>query len=334
MTCLGSNILLRNEGDGTFADVTAAAGVDDPRWSTGAAFLDFDLDGRLDLFVQNYVDWTVEQHRPCFTGGKLVYCTPDQFEGNARVALPQPRGREVRGRLGRRPGSRRRRARASGSASRTSTGTAWPDIYCANDTTANFLFHNLGTARFEEVGAVCRAPGTARTARKKPGMGVDAADYDGDGRPDLVVTNFQGETNSLLPERRQARYSPRFRALPAPRRRASPGSGSASDGSTTTPTAWWTWSSRTAHVYDNGPELDPPVPSAQPPTLYRNTGGGRFADVTDRSGKRFGAPDDGPRPRHARISTTTETWTSSSPRTEDRRRSSRTSAATRTPGSP
>ncbi|HEV8630500.1 MAG TPA: CRTAC1 family protein [Thermoanaerobaculia bacterium] len=194
---LGPNQLFRNDGDGRFTEVTAAAGVGDPAWSAGAAFADVDRDGDLDLYVADYADFTPAKHKDCRepTSGIVGYCKPQAYRG-----LPDHFYRN---------GGDGRFVDATAAAGLAGPalhglgvgfadldGDGWPDLYVADDLDPNLLFHNRGDGTFEEVGALS---GTALSpqAKAEAGMGVDLDDYDGDGRLDVVVTNFDLETYAL-----------------------------------------------------------------------------------------------------------------------------------------
>ncbi|MGE5276288.1 MAG: CRTAC1 family protein [Acidobacteriota bacterium] len=197
VTNFGSNILYRNNGDGTFTDVTEKAGVAGSGWSTSAAFADFDGDGFLDLFVVRYLDYSVEKNYFCGDAvkGKRDYCHP---------SLYPPIGNLVFHNNG--DGSFTDVTASSGIAASLGKGLGVvvadvdddgkPDVYVANDTTMNFLFHNLGGMKFEDVSLISGA-GVNSAGRAFGGMGVSAGDMDGDGRIDLLVANFEAEPNSL-----------------------------------------------------------------------------------------------------------------------------------------
>ena len=196
VTALGSNTLYRNNGDGTFADVTAAAGVDDPRWSTAAAFVDYDRDGDLDLFVTNYLDFSRTANKQCFDpAGARDYCGPRSYrpvpdrlfrnEGNGRFAdVSEPSGI----------------ARADGAGLGVATGDfngdGWLDLYVANDAMPNQLWINQKNGTFADEGPLS---GSALNAAGNPegSMGVASGDYDRDGDEDLFVTNIIAETFAL-----------------------------------------------------------------------------------------------------------------------------------------
>jgi enediyne biosynthesis protein E4 len=197
VTAYGPNQLFRNEGDGTFTDVTAAAGAGEASWSSSAAFADADGDGDLDLYVADYVLFSLDSYPLCGEpeSGLRSYCHPEVFPG-----LPD-RFYRNRG-----DGTFEDATAAAGfaAADGKGLGVIWgdldgdgrPDLYVADDTTPNFLFHNRGDGTFEDLSLVS---GTAFNAEGKAeaGMGVDLADLDGDGLPELVVTNFDLETNAL-----------------------------------------------------------------------------------------------------------------------------------------
>jgi hypothetical protein len=200
VTAYGRSILYRNNGDGTFTDVTARAGVATPGWTTSAVWFDYDNDGRLDLFVCSYVQYQLSQ------GGLLCadrkdgrlyrhYCIPHLFKPTHSVLWHNngdgtfaPAGQDTD--LGRAFG------KALGVVATDVNNDGLMDLFVANDTTQNFLFLNRGGGRWQEsglkAGVAFSADGNLRS-----GMGVDAADFNGDGWQDLIVANIDHETYSL-----------------------------------------------------------------------------------------------------------------------------------------
>jgi len=202
VTCLGGNILYRNNGNGTFTDITAKAGVADGRWSTGAAFGDFDGDGFVDLMVTNYVDFHLNDlpgfgSAPfCKYRGIDVQCGPRGLRG-AGDALFHNNG----------DGTFTNVSKSAGVDDPNGyygLGVLWadfnntgrPDIYVANDSTPKFLYKNLGSGKFKEIGL---ESGTAVSddGSEQASMGLAIGDYNHTGRPSLYVTNFSDE-NDLL----------------------------------------------------------------------------------------------------------------------------------------
>ncbi len=190
------NTLLRNNGDGTFSDVTQKAGVGGPRdlWGTSCAFADFNADGWLDLYVTDYVKYNPKI--PYCQYGKIKGgCTPNEYQSQRNLLF-----------INNRKGAFTERAKEAGVEGSKGAGLGVvcadfdndgkTDIYLANDGTPNTLFRNLGNGRFEDV-TLTAGVGYSENGTMQAGMGTDAADFDGDGLFDIVVTNFQHESNAL-----------------------------------------------------------------------------------------------------------------------------------------
>jgi len=197
VTSLGSNQLFRNRGDGTFVDMTAASKTDDPRWSTSATFFDYDRDGRLDLFVVNYVDFAVAMKRECFSsGGARDYCnpvvytpTPDRlFHNNGDGTFTD---------VSAKAGITRATGRGLGVLAADFNDDGWTDLYVANDGDANQLWINeRGSGVFRDD-ALLAGVAVSRTGQAQGSMGIDLADIDRDGDEDLFVTNLDNESNTF-----------------------------------------------------------------------------------------------------------------------------------------
>src|SRR5438445_1737291 len=198
VTGYGGNYLYHNNGDGTCTDVTKKAGVGGGGWSTSAGWIDYDRDGRLDLFVGRYVEWDFDlgsvycgEIRP----GYRAYCHPDNFKGATNLLYHQRADgtfEDVSARAGMvDPGGK-----ALGVAFGDFDNDGWPDIFVANDSVRQSLYHNRGDGTFEDI-AVRSGAGYDENGKTFAGMGVDAADYDNDGWPDVFITTLSNETYPL-----------------------------------------------------------------------------------------------------------------------------------------
>jgi len=195
VTAYGGNKLYHNNGNGTFSDVTEKAGVAGSGWSTSAAWVDLDGDGLLDLVVLRYIQWDWDdvwcgEHREGYRG----YCHPDVFQPISMLVYHNNGDgtfTEEAHKLG-----LDKPAKALGIAIADYDHDGHPDIFVANDSMIEFLFHNKGNGTFEEVGleAEIAVDGEGRTFA---GMGTDFADYNNDGLPDLVVDNLANQKYAL-----------------------------------------------------------------------------------------------------------------------------------------
>ncbi len=199
VTNVGRNTLYRNKGDGTFQDVTAAAGLTREGFSASATWLDYDNDGNPDLYVVRYLEYVPSLARSCSENGVRVYCHPRIFNGQGDL-LYRGRGDGSFEDVSRKAGISRggpADGKGLGVVAADFDGDGLQDLYVANDTTSNFLWHNRGDGTFVDVaydwGVALSAAGKAQA-----GMGVDCADVKGAGQLAIHVTNFSSETNNLF----------------------------------------------------------------------------------------------------------------------------------------
>ncbi len=288
VTNYGSNQLWRNRGDGTFEDVTAKAGVDDPRWSVSATWVDYDRDGWLDLYVGNYFRHSIETDRRVCRMAKQArdYCGPLKGAGDPD-SLFRNRGDGTFDDASDASGIRKAYGGALGVVAADFNGDRWPDIYVANDGVANQLWINQKDGRFVNeallAGAAVNKDGMAEAS-----MGVDAADFDGDGDEDLFMTHLRQETNTLYVNDGQGWFEDSSVSM---------GLANPSFAYTGFGTAWID--------YDNDGWLDllavngavrklqalvdvsDPYPLHQTDQLFRNLGNGSYREVTESAGPAF-----------------------------------------------
>ena len=278
-------MLYLNNGDGSFKDISKEAGIVGFHWSTGGAFLDYDNDGDLDLYVTHYGQWKLpDDKEPC---GKLVaptYCLPTSIKP-ARHVLYRNNGNGTFTDATEAAGVGRTDGRGFGVVAADLNGDGRIDLYVANDMCPNFVFLNRGDGTFEDV---TESSGAGYDAHGKThaGMGVDAEDIDGDGRPDLLVSNYWNEPNSMYMNLGSGMFEDR-----------TPTSGMATD---STPWVGWGCSlsdfdndgwldcfATNGHVDNNLDLLGYNSPYAQPPLLHRNMEGRRFRLSTRDAGPYF-----------------------------------------------
>jgi hypothetical protein len=284
VTALGLNTLYRNNHDGTFTDVTATAGVagSPTQWSTSSGFFDYDRDGRLDLFVVNYVDYHPDNNPYCGLkkDGYRMYCDPKVFDGTAD-RLYHNNGDGTFTDVSRRAGIANPAGKGLGVTFCDVDRDGWPDIYVANDTVRNFLYRNKHDGTFEDV-TYAAGVGFDSNGKPRAGMGVDCADLDGNGLPDLFVTNFSEELNALFMNRGDGTFDDRA-SMPGLRSAyLALGFGTKlfdmdNDGDLDIYVT-------NGHVIDNVRLYQPNLSYAERDLLYENVGGGVFQDVTAQAG--------------------------------------------------
>jgi hypothetical protein len=185
VTNYGKNILYHNNGDGTFTDVTAKAGVAGGGWSVSAGFFDYDNDGKLDLFVTRYMDWDTKHNKDC-GGNYHTYCPPEEYPATTNI-LYHNNGDGTFTDVSQRSGIAAKKGRALGVGFADYDGDGFTDIFVSNDGMQQYLYHNNGNGTFTEVGLESGAA-LSEDGRRMSGMGVVFQDYDNDGRPDVMVT--------------------------------------------------------------------------------------------------------------------------------------------------
>jgi hypothetical protein len=198
VTGYGGNTLYHNNRDGTFTDVTKAAGVAAGGWSASAGFFDYDNDGKLDLFVTRYIDWTFATNRYCgeHKAGYRAYCHPDNYDGATNI-LYHNNGDGTFSDVSAKAGIANPNGKGLGVSFADYDGDGFIDIFVANDSVQCFLYHNNGNGTFTEVGLLAGV-GYNEDGKTFAGMGADFTDFDNDGRPDIVVTDLSNERYMLF----------------------------------------------------------------------------------------------------------------------------------------
>jgi hypothetical protein len=270
VTGYGGNTLYHNNGDGTFTDVTARAGVATGGWSTSAGFLDYDNDGKLDLFVARYLEWSFADDRFCGEkkpGGR-AYCHPDNYPGIASV-LYHNNGDGTFTDVSRKAGIANPAGKSLGVAFADFDGDGWTDIYVANDSVQCFLYRNNHDGTFTDV-SLTAGVGFNEDGKTFAGMGVDFADYDNDGRPDIFVTDLSDQRYMLYHNNGDGTFTDATEQSGVGRATLKYSGWSArfvdidNDG-------WKDLFIAQGHVMDNIEVTSPNLRYAQPPLLLRNS---------------------------------------------------------------
>lgn len=269
VTSYGKNILYHNNGDGTFTDVTAKAGVAGGGWSVSAGFFDYDNDGKLDLFVTRYMEWDTKHSKNC-GGNYHTYCPPEEFPATTNI-LYHNNGDGTFTDVSQRSGIAAKKGRALGVAFADYDGDGYTDIFVANDGMQQYLFHNNGDGTFKEVSLEA---GTAlsQDGRRLSGMGVVFQDYDNDGRPDVIVTELPREIYGVYHNDGDGTFT--YRSLET-------GLGLLSSGSSGWGVGledfdndgWKDLFVAQGHVLDNVEQIDPSLHYLEPPLLAMNRNG-------------------------------------------------------------
>jgi enediyne biosynthesis protein E4 len=286
----GRCILFHNNGDGTFTDVTAKAGVENSgRWGSSAAWFDYDNDGRLDLVITNYVDWAPDNNFWCGDHGPGLrsYCHPDNYHGQA-PALYHNNGDGTFTDVSLRSGVGAKAGNGLGVVTFDYDDDGWQDIFIANDSMPNFLFHNNRDGTFREVGYTAGVA-VSMDGTSEAGMGVDAADASGNGRMDLMVTHLDSQLARFYQNMGRGVFDDAtLRSKISYATFHMSGFGTRfmdydNDG-------WRDVFMADGHILDNIERYRSGVRYAEPKLMFRNRGRGIFEDVSDRLGADFQRP--------------------------------------------
>jgi hypothetical protein len=290
----GKNVLYHNNGDGTFTDVSVKAGVEGTktRWGTGCAFIDYDRDGKLDLFVANYIDLDlatapVPESGPCLYKGVMVACGPPGLKGGTNI-LYHNNGDGTFTDVSESAGILKANGTFGlGVLTADFDNDGWPDIYVANDSTASALYQNKKDGKFEDIGVEA---GCVLSPDGKPqaGMGVSAADYDLDGNLDILKTNFAGDTPSLYHNRGNADFDDA--TFPAGLGLHTQYLGWGCGFFDMDNDGWQDILLCNGHVYPEVEQLKTEAGYAQRKILYRNLRNGRFEEVSELVGPGINVP--------------------------------------------
>ncbi|MEQ1472559.1 MAG: CRTAC1 family protein [Candidatus Acidiferrum sp.] len=289
VTALGQSHLFHNNGNGTFTDVTKSAGLWGPsEFSTGAAWVDYDRDGKLDLVVANYVQWTEQNDIYCtLDGSRKSYCTPESYKGTSARLWHNLGGGKFEDAT-QKAGLGDPTSKSLGITVLDYNGDGWPDILIANDTQPNKLYLNKKDGTFEErgifAGVAFSEDGVARA-----GMGVDAADYDRSGRPSVLVSNFSNQMVSLFHNEGNGLFVDEAPQSEVGRATlVTLGFGCFffdydNDG-------WPDIFVADGHIEEQIEQVQKRVTYAEPAHLFHNSGKGKFQEVTANMGVAFAAP--------------------------------------------
>ena len=289
VSAVGQSRLFRNNGNGTFTDVTQKAGLAGiQEFSTSAAWIDYDRDGKLDLIVANYVQWSPKQDIYCSIDGKRKsYCTPESYKGaSIRVwhNLGGGKFEDATAKLGLLDAT----SKTLGIAILDYNNDGWPDFVLSNDTQPNKLYVNEKGQHFSEA-AVTAGIAYSEEGLARAGMGIDAADYDHSGNPSILISNFSNQMLSLFHNEGHGLFVD-----------AAPTSEIGRDSLLTLGfgcfffdydlDGWLDIFVANGHIEDQIENIQKRVRYAEPPHLFRNVGNGKFTEVTQQMGADFARP--------------------------------------------
>lgn len=289
ITALGQSHLFRNNCNGTFTDVTKQAGLwGHDEFSTSAAWVDYDRDGRLDLLVANYVQWTPQTDIYCTIDGRTKsYCTPQAYHG-ASLRLWHNNGNGTFTDVTKQAGVYDPTSKNLGITIFDANNDGWPDIFVSNDTEPNKLYISNRNGTFTEK-AVMSGVGFSEDGIARAGMGTAAADYDHSGFPSILVTNFSNQMLGLYHNEGNGLFVDE-----APNSQIGHSSlltlgfgcfffDYDNDG-------WPDVFVANGHIQRDIQMVQRQVHYAEPPLLFHNLGGGKFADVTSQMGSSLSVP--------------------------------------------
>jgi hypothetical protein len=288
ISSLGPDLLFRNNSDGTFSDVTKQAGLGSPDFGTSSTWFDYDKDGNLDLFVTNYVQWSIETDLFCtLDGTNKSYCTPESYKG-ASSRLYRNKGNGTFEDTTKAAGLLDPVSKALGVVVLDYDLDHWPDLFVANDTQPNKLYHNNKNGTFRETG-VLAGVAYSETGIPRAGMGVDAADFDDSGYPSLIIGNFSNEMMALYHNEGTGLFIDEAPATTV---------GQATLLKLTFGAFFFDFDldgnldifGANGHVHDDINVVQQQVTYAQPPHLFRNLGKKHFEEVSRKVGKDFQQP--------------------------------------------
>ena len=289
VTAVGQSHLFLNDCKGKFTDVTRQAGLWGPEeFSSSAVWTDVDRDGRLDLLVANYVQWTPQTDIYCTLDGKhKSYCTPQPYHGTS-LRLWRNNGDGTFSDATRRAGLYNDTSKSLGIAVLDANQDGWPDIFVANDTEPNKLYINKGDGTFTEK-AVMSGVGFSENGVARAGMGADAADYDHSGYPSILVSNFSNQMLALYHNERNGLFVD-----------AAPDSEVGHSSLLTLGFScyffdydndgWPDIFVANGHIDPDVQKIQHQVMYAEPPLLFHNLSGGKFSEATSQMGAGFAAP--------------------------------------------
>ena len=289
ITAFGQSRLFHNNGNGTFTEVTKTSGLQGVNeLSTGAAWVDYDRDGHLDLLVANYVQWSPERDLYCTLDGKTKsYCTPESYHGTS-LRLWHNNGNGTFSDATRQAGLLDTTSKSLGIAILDANQDGWPDIAISNDTQPNKLYINSRNGTFSEKG-VPAGIGFSEDGVARAGMGIDAGDFDRSGYPSLMITNFSNQMMALYHNEKNGLFVDE-----APQ--TSVGRDSLltlgfgcfffdydNDG-------WLDMYVADGHIDPGIERVQQRVRYAEPPHVFRNLGAGKFEEMTQSLGAAFASP--------------------------------------------